>query len=65
MSNPLENLQPEQAVVPDSAIRPTEIFAEVAKDQIDQSTPACFEKIVRMYPNRLALKVGDHALTCH
>ena len=63
MSNPLENPQPEQAAVPDSAFRPTEMFAEVPKDQIDQSIPARFEKIVRMYPNRLALKVGDHALT--
>ncbi len=63
MSNPLENPQPEQAAVPDSAFRPTEMCAEVPKDQIDQSIPARFEQIVRMYPNRLALKMGDHALT--
>ena len=62
MSNPRENPQPEQAAVPDSAFRPTETFAEVPKDQIDQSIPARFEKIVRMYPNRLAL-IGDQALT--
>ena len=63
MSNPRENPQPEQAAIPYSAFRPTELFAEVPKDQIDQSIPARFEKIVRMYPNRLALKVGDDALT--
>ena len=63
MSNSLENPQPEQAAVPDSAFCPTEMFAEVPKDQIDQSIPARFEKIVRMYPNRLALKMGDQALT--
>ncbi len=39
------------------------MFAELANDAIDQSISARFEKIGRMYPNRLAVKVGDHALT--
>jgi len=39
------------------------MFAELANDAIDQSISARFEKIGRMYPNRLADKMGDRALT--
>ena len=39
------------------------MFAEFSKEEIDQSISARFEKIVRMYPNRLAVKMGDRALT--
>ena len=63
MSTGLAHPPPEQAAVPDSGFHSMEIFAEFPKDQIDQSIHARFEKIVQMYPNRLALKVGDHALT--
>ena len=30
---------------------------------VHESIPARFEKIVRMYPNRLALQMGNHRLT--
>ena len=63
MSNRLANPPPEQAAIPDSSFHRAEICDESPKEQIDQSIPARFEKIVRMYPNRLALQMGDHRLT--
>src|SRR5712692_4793925 len=44
----------------DSGLEPTHtVFAE----EIEQSVPDRFEKIVRQYPDRLAVKMGDRALT--
>lgn len=44
----------------DSGLEPTHtVFAE----EIEQSVPDRFEKIVRTYPDRLAVKMGDRALT--
>jgi amino acid adenylation domain-containing protein len=44
----------------DSGLEPTHtVFAE----EIGQSVPDRFEKIVRTYPDRLAVKMGDRALT--
>ena len=40
-------------------IGPTSPFLE----EIEQAIPERFEKIVRLYPDRLAVKMGDHALT--
>ena len=49
--------------MPDSAFPRAEMPADSPKEQIDQSISARFEKIVRMYPSRLALQMGDHRLT--
>ncbi len=42
---------------------PAGTFVEFRKEEIEQSIPERFEKMVRMYPNRLAVKTRSHALT--
>ena len=49
--------------MPDSSFHRAEMAADSPIEQIDQSIPARFEKIVRMYPSRLALQMGDRRLT--
>ena len=56
-------LPPEQQVMPDECINPSATFVEFSKVEIEQSIPARFEKIVRKHPDRLAIKMGDRALT--
>ena len=63
MSNRLAKPLPAQAAIPESALPRADMPADSPRDRIDQSIPARFEKIVRMYPNRLALQMGDHRLT--
>jgi amino acid adenylation domain-containing protein len=38
-------------------------FRQFTKEEIEQSIPVRFEKIVRLYPGCLAVKAGDRALT--
>ncbi len=47
----------------DRRIGPTNPFIELKKEEIEQSIPERFEKIVRQYPDRLAVKMGARALT--
>lgn len=42
---------------------PSGRFAEFEKREIEQSIPQRFEKIVRLYPDQLAVKTSTHALT--
>ena len=49
--------------MPDSSFHRAEMAADSPIEQIDQSISARFEKIVRMYPSRLALQMGDRRLT--
>src|SRR5712692_1205483 len=44
-------------------VRPSNEFVPFGKEQIEQSVPERFEKIVRLYPQRLAIKAGDRSLT--
>ncbi|MGE5215798.1 MAG: non-ribosomal peptide synthetase [Chloroflexota bacterium] len=39
-----------------SRVTPRNLFIEFTKDEIEQSIPQRFEKIVRAYPNRVAIK---------
>ena len=66
MSQPQLNpghFQMSQAKADRSQIRPIKDFVEFKTEEIEQSVPACFEKIVRLYPNQLAIKSGDRLLT--
>ncbi len=66
MSDSLKNgfkLPPEQQAIRDKCFPPSGTFVEFPKEEIEQSMPARFEKIVRMYPGRLAVKMGGRALT--
>jgi len=56
-------LPPEQQAIRDKCFHPSGTFVEFPKEEIEQSIPERFEKIVRMYPNRLAVKMGERALT--
>ena len=42
---------------------PTGKFIEFKKEEIEQSIPDRFEQMVRMYPDRLAVKARSHQLT--
>ena len=44
-------------------VAPTNSFIEFKKAEIEQSIPDRFEKIVRMYPERVAIKTENHVLT--
>jgi amino acid adenylation domain-containing protein len=53
----------EQQVIRAKCFHPTGTFVEFTNDEIEQSIPERFEKIVRLYPERLAVKRDDHAVT--
>ena len=59
----LKRLPVEQRAIREKCFHPTGTFVEFAKDEIEQSIPARFEKIVRLYPGRLAVTSGNHSLT--
>ncbi|HEV8340823.1 MAG TPA: non-ribosomal peptide synthetase [Candidatus Binatia bacterium] len=46
-----------------SQTHPTNPFIEFSTKEVEQSIPDRFEKIVRMYPGRLAVKTEDQALS--
>jgi hypothetical protein len=50
-------------LTPEQSFHPTGTFVEFAKEEIEQSIPERFEKIVRMYPERIAVKTRNAALT--
>ena len=57
------NIPPEQQAIRDSCFHPSGTFIQFPIQDVETSIPKRFEKIVRMYPNRLAVKAGDQALT--
>ena len=66
MSNPTANqtsLPPDQQAIRNNCFHPSGIFVEFSKEEVGQSIPERFEKIVQRYPDRLAVKMGDCALT--
>jgi len=56
-------LPPEQEAIKAKSVHPTGTFVELPKDDVKTSIPARFEKIVTLYPDRLAVKMGQRALT--
>ena len=59
----LKSLPVKQRAIREKCFHPTRTFVEFAKDEIEQSIPARFEKIVRLYPERLAVRSGNRSLT--
>jgi len=57
------NLPPEQQAIRDKCFHRSGTFVEFPIEDVETSIPARFEKIVRLYPDRLAVKIGDRALT--
>ena len=56
-------LPPEQEAIRARCFHPTKAFVEFTKEETEQSISERFEKIVRLHPQRLALKLGDEALS--
>ncbi|MGH7844014.1 MAG: AMP-binding protein, partial [Candidatus Binatia bacterium] len=59
----IPNRSEEQRAIQAKCMHPTGTFVEFTKEEAEQSIPQRFEKIVRLYPDRLAIKVKDRALT--
>ena len=57
------NLPPEQAAIRAKCFHPSGTFVEFPKEEIEQSIPERFEKIVQRYPRRLALRTNAESLT--
>jgi len=57
------NLTPEQEAIRAKCFHPSGIFVEFPMEDVDTSIPERFEKIVRAFPGRIAVKMGDRALT--
>ena len=56
-------LPPEQEAIRAKCFHPTGTFVEFAKDEVEQSIPDRFEKMVRKHGERLAVRTDNHVLT--
>ena len=66
MSDSLKNdlkLPPEQQAIRDKCFHPSGTFVEFPIEDVETSIPMRFEKIVRQYPGRIAVKMGDQSVT--
>src|SRR6478672_3338485 len=63
MSDQSKRFPPEQQAIQDKCFHSSGSFDEFLREDVETSIPARFEKIVRLYPDRLAVKMGDRALT--
>ena len=61
--SPASNLPPAQEAIRAKCFHPSGTFIEFPKEEIEQSIPERFEKIVRFYPDRLAVRTKSRALT--
>ena len=61
--NKRSNIPPEQQAIRDKCFHPSGTFVEFSTEDVETSIPARFEKIVRMYPDRLAVKDKGRSLT--
>ena len=62
-SKPQYTLPPEQQVIRDKCFHPSGRFVEFPIEDVETSIPARFEKIVGMYPDRIAIKTRARQLT--
>src|SRR5229473_5595469 len=56
-------LPPEQEAIRAKCFHATGTFVEFSKEEIEQSIPARFDKVVQTHPHRLAVKSKEHSLT--
>ena len=56
-------LPPQQQAIRDKCFHPSGRFEEFPQEDVETSIPARFEKIVRLYPDGLAVKDEDQSLT--
>ena len=57
------NLPPEQEVIRAKCFHPSGKFVEFPEEDVEISIPERFEKIAQLYPDRLAVRVGNHSLS--
>jgi len=62
-SKPHVELPPEQQLIRDKCFHSTGTFVEFPLKEVERSITERFEKIVRMFPDRLAIKAGNRSLT--
>jgi len=56
-------LPPEQLAIRAKCFHPSGRFEEFTKEEVEQSIPERFEKIVKRYPDRIAIKEAGQAVT--
>lgn len=56
-------IPPEKQAIRDKCFHPLGTFVEFPREEVEQSIPERFEKIVRQYPDRLAVKAKNTTLT--
>jgi amino acid adenylation domain-containing protein len=56
-------LPPEQLAIRDKCFHPSGIFIEFKKEEVEQSIPERFEKIVRNFTDRIAVKIDGQDVT--
>ena len=56
-------LPPEQEAIRAKCFHPSGVFVEFPMDDVETSIPARFEKIVRMYPERVAVKTKTQTVS--
>jgi non-ribosomal peptide synthetase component F/acyl carrier protein len=59
----ITNLPPEQQAIRAKCFHPTGTFVEFPKEEVEQSIPDRFEKIVRQFHDRIAVKTSDGGLS--
>ena len=57
------DLPSQQQAIRDKCVHPTGTFVEFKKEEIEQSIPERFEKIVELYPDRVAVSDRNQRLT--
>ena len=57
------NLPPEQEAIRAKCFHPSGTFVEFPKEDVETSIPERFEKVVRINPDRIAVKIDDTALS--
>lgn len=62
-SKRIAEIPPGQRAIRARCFHPTGTFIEFKKGEVEQSIPDRFEKIVPLFPDRLAIKAGDRSLT--
>ncbi len=60
---PSFKLPPEQQAIRDRCFHPSGMFVEFPIEEVETSIPMRFEKIVQKYPDRIAVKTQEKALT--
>jgi amino acid adenylation domain-containing protein len=63
LSRIVPDIPPDQEAIRARCFHPTGTFVAFGKEEVEQSISRRFEQIVRLYPNRLAIKTKSRALT--